>query len=182
MDSVTRYARALREVGLASGEPPARRGYPPSVFAQLPRLLERAGTATRGSITAIYTVLVEGGDMEEPIADEVRGILDGHIVLDRQLGEQGHWPAINVLRSLSRVMPRVTDAPQRQAADKLRELLATYEKQRDLILLGAYERGSDHPTDEALDRIDAINAFLRQPPGEDTPLQQTVRRLIALFE
>jgi type III secretion protein N (ATPase) len=180
MDSVTRFARAQREVGLAAGEPPARQGYPPSVFALLPRLLERTGNSDRGSITALYTVLVAGSDMEEPIADEVRGILDGHIILSRELGDRNHWPAIDVLPSLSRVMPLVTDADHRQAAGRLRELLATYERQRDLILLGAYQRGSDPRTDEAISKIDSINAFLRQGVHENTPFVETRRRLVSL--
>jgi type III secretion protein N (ATPase) len=181
MDSVTRYARALREVALAAGEPPARRGYPPSVFARLPVLLERTGTAERGSITAIYTVLVEGGDMEEPVADEVRGILDGHIVLSRELAQRGHWPAVDVLQSLSRVMPAVTDEGHRQAAQRLRTVLATFERQRDLILLGAYKQGSDPETDYALSKIAAVNAFLAQGLDERPPLEQTRQALLALF-
>src|SRR5205823_2172155 len=149
LDSITRVARAQREVGLAAGEPPARHGYPPSVFALLPRLLERTGTNARGSITALYTVLVAGGDMEEPIADEVRGILDGHVILSREIGARGQWPAVDVTASLSRVMDELVDEPHRKAAAKLRSLLSAYERQRDLILLGAYQRGSDPLTDEA---------------------------------
>jgi type III secretion protein N (ATPase) len=181
MDSVTRYARALREVGLAAGEPPARRGYPPSVFAALPRLLERTGTSSRGSITAIYTVLVEGGDLEEPIADEVRGILDGHIVLGRELAERGHYPAIDVLQSLSRTMPAVTDPAHRQAAEGFRRLLATYERRRELILLGAYQRGSDPETDRAIAAIDGLESFLRQKTDEVPGLVESVERLRALI-
>lgn len=162
MDSVTRFARAAREVGLAAGEPPARRGYPPSVFAALPRLLERSGQSSGGSITAIYTVLVEGGDLDEPIADEVRGILDGHVVLDRELAARGRWPAIDVLSSLSRVMGRVTSVRHVDAARVLREHLAVYEAKRDLVLLGAYERGRDVRLDAALSRIEAIEGFLNQ--------------------
>jgi type III secretion protein N (ATPase) len=182
MDSLTRLARAQREVGLAAGEPPVRHGYPPSVFALLPRLLERTGNSERGSITALYTVLVAGGDMEEPIADEARGILDGHILLSRELGSRNHWPAIDVLPSLSRVMPRVTDAEHRAAAGRVRELLAAYEQQRDLILLGAYQRGSDRRTDEALARIDAIEAFLRQGTHENAAFTETRRALVALCQ
>ncbi len=177
MDSVTRFARAGREVGLAAGEPPARRGYPPSVFAALPGLLERSGQSERGSITAFYTVLVEGGDMEEPIADEVRGILDGHIILDRNLGARGRWPAIDILQSLSRVMDAVTDDAHRAAATKLREYLATYESKRDLVSLGAYKKGSDRRLDDALDRIDAIEAFLRQGRKEHSPIDATIEAL-----
>jgi ATP synthase in type III secretion protein N len=181
MDSVTRFARALREVGLAAGEPPARQGYPPSVFAALPRLLERTGNGAEGSITAIYTVLVAGGDMDEPVADEVRGILDGHIVLSRLLGARGHWPAIDVLESVSRVMTGIVDADHRRAAARLRELLAAYERQRDLILLGAYQRGSDPTTDQAIAQIAAIEQFLRQGLEENPPLADTTARLAALF-
>lgn len=177
MDSITRFARAAREVGLAAGEPPARRGYPPSALATLPRLLERSGMGERGSITAIYTVLVEGDDLEEPIADEVRGILDGHVVLDRELAARGRWPAIDPLRSLSRVMDKVVSEPHAEAARALREHLAIYEAKRDLVLLGAYERGRDRRLDAALARVDAIEAFLRQAPDETASLDETVRTL-----
>jgi type III secretion protein N (ATPase) len=180
MDSLTRLARAQREVGLAAGEPPARHGYPPSVFALLPRLLERTGNSASGSITALYTVLVAGGDMEEPIADEVRGILDGHIVLARERAERNQWPAIDVLASLSRVMSAVADPQHRRAAARVREVLAAYERHRDLILLGAYQPGSDPRTDEAIARIDGIQAFLSQPTEETAPFEETRRRLLAL--
>lgn len=180
MDSVTRFARAQREVGLAAGEPPARQGFPPSVFAALPRLLERTGNGPAGSITALYTVLVAGGDMEEPIADEVRGILDGHIVLSRELAERAHWPAIDVLPSLSRVMTAVTDEEHRRAASRMRALLATYERHRDLISLGAYQRGSDRRVDEALAKIDILEAFLRQGTGEAAAFAETRQRLLTL--
>jgi type III secretion protein N (ATPase) len=180
LDSVTRFARAQREVGLAAGEPPARQGYPPSVFALLPRLLERTGNSDQGSITAIYTVLVAGGDMEEPIADEVRGILDGHVVLSRALAERGHWPAIDVLQSLSRVMAAITEEAHRRDAARLRELLSTYERQRDLILLGAYRAGSDRATDEAIAHIDAITRFLRQGLGERPGIDEARRALAAV--
>ena len=180
MDSVTRFARAGREVGLAAGEPPARRGYPPSVFAALPGLLERSGTSPEGSITAVYTVLVEGGDMEEPVADEVRGILDGHVILDRALGARGRWPAIDVLQSLSRVMDAVTSPEHREAARQLREHLAVYEAKRDLISLGAYRKGSDPKVDAALARIDRIEGFLRQGKHERSTLEETLAALEAL--
>jgi type III secretion protein N (ATPase) len=180
VDSLTRFARAQREVGLASGEPPARQGYPPSVFAALPRLLERAGNDARGSITAIYTVLVAGGDMDEPIADEVRGILDGHIVLSRRLAERGHYPAIDVCASLSRVMDSLVDEPHRRAAQALRQVVSIYEEKRDLVVLGAYRRGQDPRTDDALDRIGAVETFLRQRALE--PPDVSVRdRLLQLF-
>jgi type III secretion protein N (ATPase) len=165
VDSITRFARAQREIGLAAGEPPARRGYPPSVFTQLPRLLERSGQGEKGSITAIYTVLVEGSDMDEPIADEVRGILDGHIVLDRRLAERGHYPAIDVLASLSRVMPSVTSRPQQALAQRARALLASYEEKRDLIALGAYSKGSDARVDQAIAAAPELEQFLRQDPS-----------------
>jgi type III secretion protein N (ATPase) len=177
MDSVTRFARAGREVGLAAGEPPARRGYPPSVFAALPSLLERSGTAPRGSITAFYTVLVEGSDMEEPVSDEVRGILDGHVILSRELAARGRFPAIDIPKSLSRVMGAVTSEAHRAAAHRVREHLALYEAKRDLVMLGAYKKGSDPRLDAALGRIDAIEAFLSQSKGEPTPFDETLASL-----
>jgi ATP synthase in type III secretion protein N len=180
LDSVTRVARAQREVGLAAGEPPARQGYPPSVFALLPRLLERTGNDARGSITALYTVLVAGGDMEEPIADEVRGILDGHVILSREIAARNQWPAVDVLPSLSRLMSAVADPEHRRAAGRLRELMAAYERQRDLILLGAYQRGADPVTDEAVARMEAITTFLRQRTDEVAPFAETRARLLAL--
>jgi len=177
VDSVTRFARAQREVGLAAGEPPARRGYPPSVFAVLPRLLERSGQGETGSISAIYTVLVEGNDMDEPIADEVRGILDGHIVLDRTLASRGHYPAVDVLQSLSRVMDAVASPEHLDAARRMRTLLASYESKRDLIVLGAYARGSDPKVDEAIRRMATIEAFLRQRADEVVGFGRVVRDL-----
>jgi len=180
LDSVTRVARAQREVGLAAGEPPARQGYPPSVFALLPRLLERTGNDARGSITALYTVLVAGGDMEEPIADEVRGILDGHVILSREIAARNQWPAVDVLPSLSRLMSAVADPAHRAAAARLRELMAAYERQRDLILLGAYQRGADPLTDEAVARMEAITTFLRQRTDEAAPFDETRARLLKL--
>jgi type III secretion protein N (ATPase) len=181
LDTVTRLARAQREIGLAIGEPPARQGYPPSVFAMLPKILERTGNSDRGKCTAIYTVLVAGGDMEEPIADEVRGILDGHFILNRALGERNQWPAMDVLASLSRVMSGIVTKEHKKAAGKLRETLATYEKQRDLILLGAYQYGTDPKTDYAIDKYDAIIDFLKQPTEEAMEYDEIVQRLIALF-
>ena len=182
LDTVTRLARAQREVGLAVGEPPARQGYPPSVFSMLPRMLERTGNSDKGICSAIYTVLVAGGDMEEPIADEVRGILDGHFIMDRALGERNHWPALGVLPSLSRVMSQIATPEHKAAAGKLRETLAQYEKQRDLITLGAYQYGTDPKTDYAIDKIDAIEAFLKQRTDESSSFDDTVQQLIALFE
>jgi ATP synthase in type III secretion protein N len=174
IDSVTRYARAQREVGLAASEPPARRGYPPSVFAMLPRLLERSGQGTRGAITAIYTVLVEGGDMDEPIADEVRGILDGHVVLDRTLAARGRYPAVDPTVSLSRVMDAVVTPEHAAAARRLRALVAHYEAKRDLVMLGAYAKGSDKELDEAIARMPKIEQFLRQAPSDRVAFEETV--------
>ncbi|MBI4504539.1 MAG: FliI/YscN family ATPase [Chloroflexi bacterium] len=177
MDSVTRFAMAQREVGLAVGEPPATKGYTPSVFALLPRLLERAGTSEHGTITAFYSVLVDADDFNEPISDAVRGVLDGHVVLARELAVEGHYPAIDVLHSLSRVMPEVTSREHRQAANKVRELLATYQNARDLINIGAYVGGSNPQIDEAIARRPALLAMLRQEPEEATPLAETLGRL-----
>jgi type III secretion protein N (ATPase) len=178
VDSVTRFARAQREVGLAAGEPPARRGYPPSVFAMLPRLLERSGQGKSGSITAIYTVLVEGGDMDEPIADEVRGILDGHVVLDRAIAARGRYPAIDVTVSLSRVMDGVVSREHKEAARRLRALVAAHEAKRDLVSLGAYVKGSDRELDDALARMPRIEGFLRQDPRDKVAFEETVRTLV----
>jgi type III secretion protein N (ATPase) len=183
MDSTTRFARAQREIGLAVGEPPARQGYPPSVFAMLPRLLERTGNSPAGSITALYTLLVAGGDMEEPISDEVRGILDGHIILNRNLGAKNHWPAIDVLPSLSRVMKGLETLQKRhlEAANKLRQVLAAYKKNEDLILLGAYTPGSDPETDYAIVKIDECNAFLKQGLYDQPSWEEIVEHLCSIF-
>ncbi len=181
MDSSTRFARAQREIGLAIGEPPARQGYPPSVFAQIPRLMERTGNNETGSITALYTILVQAGDMEEPIADEVRSILDGHIILNRALGARNHWPAVDILPSLSRVMSGIASDEHKKAAAKLREVLATYEKQRDLILLGAYQYGTDPKTDYAIDKIEEVEAFLKQGTQECDDFDTTVQKLVDMF-
>jgi type III secretion protein N (ATPase) len=177
VDSVTRVARAQREVGLAAGEPPARRGFPPSVFAMLPRLLERAGQGERGSITAIYAVLVEGDDLDEPVTDEVRGILDGHVVLSRKLASQQHYPAIDVVGSVSRVMSKVVPAAHLGAAAVVRGLLATYEDKRDLVMLGAYRQGTDTGVDRALGALPDLHRFLRQAPGVASPFDETVQAL-----
>jgi len=166
MDSLTRFATAQREIGLAIGEPPATRGYTPSVFALLPRLLERAGTSESGSITGLYTVLVEGDDMNEPIADAARSILDGHCVLSRRLAHRNHYPAIDILQSISRLATEITSLELRAAAAWLRETLAVYREKEDLITIGAYARGSDARVDEAIERVPAIDAFLRQTPDE----------------
>lgn len=177
MDSVTRFARAQREIGLAAGEPPTRRGYPPSVFATLPKLMERVGMNEHGSITALYTVLVEGDDMTEPIADETRSILDGHIVLSRKLAASNHYPAIDILASTSRVMNAVVSARHRDAAGRLRELMAKYEDVELLVKIGEYKRGGDALTDEALDKIDAIRKFLRQQTTDFTDSADTLAQL-----
>jgi ATP synthase in type III secretion protein N len=177
VDSVTRFARAQREVGLAAGEPPARRGYPPSVFAMLPRLLERSGQGERGSITAIYTVLVEGGDMDEPIADEVRGVLDGHVVLDRGIAARGRYPAVDVTVSLSRVMDGIVSKEHKSAARKLRVLLAHYEQKRDLVMLGAYAKGTDKDLDESIAKMPKIEQFLRQDARERVAFPDTITLL-----
>lgn len=177
MDSVTRIARAQREIGLAAGEPPTRRGFPPSVFALLPRLLERTGMNEHGSITGLYTVLVEGDDMTEPVADETRSILDGHIILSRKLGAAHHYPAVDVLASASRVMHHVVTPDHRAAAARLRELLARYEEVELLLRVGEYKPGSDPFTDEAIARNEAIRRFLRQPTDERVGFEETVAGL-----
>lgn len=182
MDSVTRYAMALREAALAAGEPPATKGYPPSVFAAMPRLLERAGTgAGPGVITALYTVLVEGDDLSDPVADAVRSILDGHIVLSRDLAEKNHFPAIDILRSVSRLAPDIAKREQLAAASSLRDLMAAYREAMDLIQLGAYAKGSDPRVDRAISNLPKIEAFLRQNIDEKTRLGEVQARLSALF-
>jgi flagellum-specific ATP synthase len=181
MDSVTRLAIAQREVGLAIGEPPATRGYTPSVFAMLPQLLERAGTAARGSITGLYTVLVEGDDMNEPIADTVRSILDGHCVLSRTLAHKSHYPAIDVLQSVSRLANEITTPEVRDAAAALRETLAAYRAKEDLITIGAYSAGADAGVDYAIAKVPQIDAFLRQPADEAAAAAETDRRLVELM-
>ena len=181
MDSVTRFAMAQREIGLAIGEPPATRGYTPSVFALLPKLLERSGTSADGSITGLYTVLVDGDDMNEPVADAVRSILDGHVVLTRQLAHAGHYPAIDVLQSVSRLEGEISVPEVRDAAIELRSLMAAYRDKRDLIAIGAYERGSDPLTDRAIDLNDEINGFLRQRPEDAIPAPDSDDRLLAIL-
>ena len=180
MDSVTRVAMAQREVGLAVGEPPATRGYTPSVFAILPTLLERTGTNSNGTITAFYTVLVDGDDMNEPIADTVRGILDGHIVLDRTLANKGQYPAINVLKSVSRLMNHIAAPEHVKSAERLRELYYTYAKSEDLINIGAYKRGTSREIDEAIQYEPLITAFLKQSYKDNVSLEQTVNEIISL--
>ncbi len=182
MDSVTRYARALREIGLSVGEPAVRRGFPPSVFAELPRLFERAGNDARGSITAFYTVLAEDEDGGDPIAEEVRSILDGHIVLSRELGQAGHYPAIDVLASASRVFTRVAAAEHRQHALRLRALMAKHAEIRFLLQVGEYKAGSDVLADAAIQAWPAIEALLRQPPDHCTAMSDTLAQLQRLLE
>jgi len=177
---VAPFSRTQNEVGLATGEPPARDGFPPSVFSELPKLLERTGNSHRGSITAFYTVLVEGDDMTEPIADETRSILDGHIILSRALAAAGHYPAIDVRHSVSRVMTAVADKEHIAKAMKLRDILDAYESQKDLILIGAYKSGKDKRTDYAISKIDAVNQFLRQSTSEKADFQDTLNRLTKL--
>jgi flagellum-specific ATP synthase len=181
MDSITRLAMAQREVGLAIGEPPATKGYTPSVFAMLPRLLERAGIVGDGSITGFYTVLVEGDDFNEPVADAVRGILDGHIVLSRRLAAKNHFPSIDVLDSVSRLMPDITSDEHRRLAGRIKDLLATYREAEDLINIGAYVDGSDPKVDEAKKSIDKINAFLRQDIAEEIHSKEAVTHLKELL-
>lgn len=174
VDSLTRVARAQREVGLSAGEAPARHGYPPSVFALLPRLVERAGATPRGTITALYTVLVAGNDMDEPIADEVRGLVDGHIVLERRLAQRGHFPPVDVVASVSRLMTKVTEPAHQEAAARVRARLAIYEENRDLIVLGAYQQGRDRTIDDAVAAYPAIERLLRQKRDEVTDLAKAV--------
>ncbi|HKE00712.1 MAG TPA: FliI/YscN family ATPase [Planctomycetota bacterium] len=179
MDSVTRFAAACREIGLAVGEPPTVKGYPPSFFATVPRLVERAGTAEAGSITGLYTVLLDGDDIDDPVGDTLRGLLDGHVVLSRRLANRGHFPAIDVLASVSRLMPRVVDASHRELAARMRELLAVHEENRDLVQIGAYRAGTNPALDAALGRIERIETFLRQETARPEPMPQTLRGLAA---
>jgi type III secretion protein N (ATPase) len=181
LDSITRLARAQREVGLAAGEPPGRRGFPPSVFAVLPALLERAGNSARGMLTAVYTVLVEGSDMDEPVADEVRSILDGHIVLDRAVARRGRYPAVDPLSSVSRLMDRVADGEHREAAAWFRRNLALYEEHRDLITVGAYRKGSDPRLDRAVAVAPDLEAYLAQERGEPAGFEDSVEALVSLW-
>lgn len=180
LDSITRISMAQREVGLAIGEPPATRGYTPSVYAQMPKLMERAGSNEFGTMTGLYTVLVEGDDFNEPISDTARSILDGHLVLSRDLAHKNHYPAVDILQSISRVMPDVTSEEHRSAAGKIRNLLAVYKKNEDLINIGAYVKGSDTTCDLAIAMMDRINNFLRQKTSDKFDYEQTVQELINL--
>ena len=177
MDNLTRYAMAQREIGLSIGEPPVARGYTPSIYSAMPKLLERAGCFERGSITGIYAVLVEGDDTNEPISDTVRGIIDGHIVLSRKIAAQNHYPAIDILPSVSRLMTIICDEKQVNAAGKLRNLLSLYNNNYDLISIGAYKKGTNPALDEANKKIDKINAFLMQGMYEAFSMEETVKLL-----
>lgn len=182
MDSLTRFSMAQREIGLASGEPPVTRGYPPSVYSEMPKLLERAGRAAVGSITGLYTVLVDGEDFNEPITDTARSILDGHIMLTRKLANQNHYPAIDVLQSISRCMAMITDKEHKAAAGKLKNIMATYSEAEDLINIGAYKKGSNPNIDNAISKIDAVNDFLLQTTDEKFTFEESVAQLEGLFE
>lgn len=182
IDSITRLARALREIGLAAGESPARRGFPPSVFARLPEILERSGNSKKGTMTAIYSVLIEGDDMEEPVADEVRGILDGHIVLDRRIAERGLRPAIDPLQSISRVMDDLVSEEHREAARWIIATLAVYDQNRDIIQIGAYKRGSDTSIDHAIRWTGEIEKFMRQEKNRNVPFDSTLKELTELWK
>lgn len=181
MDSLTRFSMAQREIGLASGEPPVSRGYPPSVYSEMPKLLERAGCAARGSITGLYTVLVDGDDFNEPITDTARSILDGHIMLNRKIAHKNHYPAIDVLQSISRCMSQIAGRGHKQAAGKLKNVLATYQEAEDLINIGAYKSGSNKNIDFAVEKIEAVNAFLMQEVDEKFDFEQTIALLEGLF-
>ncbi len=182
MDSLTRFSMAQREIGLASGEPPVTRGYPPSVYSEMPRLLERAGNSDKGSITGLYTVLVDGDDFNEPITDTARSILDGHIVLSRSLAQKNHYPAIDVLMSISRVMSAVATYEHKAVAGKLKNVLATYQEAEDLINIGAYKNGSNKNIDYAIKKIDAVNEYLMQPTHEKQEFEDELAALAAIFE
>lgn len=181
MDSLTRFSMAQREIGLASEEPPVSRGYPPSVYAQMPKLLERAGNSDRGSITGLYTVLVDGDDFNEPITDTARGILDGHIVLSRQMAQKNHYPAIDILQSISRVMSSIITKEHKVAAGKMKQVLATYQEAEDLINIGAYKAGSNPDIDFAIDKIRAVNAFLQQQTDEKYTFEESLQQMLDIF-
>ena len=182
MDSLTRFSMAQREIGLANGEPPVSRGYPPSVYSEMPKLLERAGRASKGSITGLYTVLVDGDDFNEPITDTARSILDGHVMLSRKLGHKNHYPAIDVLQSISRCMSQIVTRDHKAASGKLKNVLATYNESEDLINIGAYKRGSSKSIDYAIDKIDAVNDFLKQDVDTKFDFEETMRLMEGLFE
>lgn len=177
MDSLTRFAMAQRDIGLATGEPPVARGYTPSIYAEFPKLLERAGKFTKGSITGVYTVLVEGDDVNEPISDTARSILDGHIVLSRRLANENHYPAIDVSASISRLMSNIAEPEHKKVAAKFRDYLSIYEKNADLIAIGAYKKGSNPALDVAISKIDAMNSFLKQTVDEKSTMQGAVEQM-----
>ncbi|MBQ7507394.1 MAG: flagellar protein export ATPase FliI [Lachnospiraceae bacterium] len=181
MDSLTRFSMAQREIGLASGEPPVTRGYPPSIYAEMPKLLERAGNGKTGSITGLYTVLVDGDDMNEPIADTARSILDGHIVLNRRIAHRNHYPAVDVMASISRCMSAIASGDHKKAAGQMRNVMATYAEAEDLINIGAYKRGSNPNVDNAIDKIDAVNQFLQQPTHQPWSFEETMKKLYEIF-
>lgn len=182
MDSLTRFSMAQREIGLASGEPPVSRGYPPSVYSEMPKLLERAGRAETGSITGLYSVLVDGDDFNEPITDTARGILDGHIILSRKLGHKNHYPAIDILQSISRVMSSIASKEHKADAGKLKNVMATYTEAEDLINIGAYKSGSNPDIDYAIEKIRPVNTYLMQQTDEKYEFEEEIRQLHSLFE
>lgn len=182
MDSLTRFSMAQREIGLAIGEPPVTRGYPPSVYSEMPKLLERAGRSSKGSITGLYTVLVDGDDFNEPITDTARSILDGHIMLSRKLGHKNHYPAIDILQSISRCMSQIADKNHKTAAGKLKNVLATYNESEDLINIGAYKAGTNPNIDHAISKIDAVNDFLMQSVEEKYEFEESVDMMMQLFQ
>ena len=182
MDSLTRFSMAQREIGLASGEPPVTRGYPPSVYSEMPKLLERAGRSDKGSITGLYTVLVDGDDFNEPITDTARSILDGHIMLDRKLAHKNHYPAIDILQSISRCMSQIAAKEHKQAAGKLKNVMATYHEAEDLINIGAYKKGSNPDIDYAIEKIGAVNDYVIQQTDEKFEFEEEVNMLEQIFE
>ena len=182
MDSLTRFSMAQREIGLASGEPPVSRGYPPSVYSEMPKLLERAGRSDKGSITGLYTVLVDGDDFNEPITDTARSILDGHIMLNRRLAHKDHYPAIDVLQSISRCMSQIAQRDHKSYAGKLKNVLATYNEAEDLINIGAYKSGSNPGIDYAIRKIEEVNAYLRQDVGDKFSFEESVELLKKIFD
>jgi flagellum-specific ATP synthase len=181
MDSLTRFSMAQREIGLASGEPPVTRGYPPSVYSEMPKLLERAGNGEKGSITGLYTVLVDGDDFNEPITDTARSILDGHIMLSRKLGHRNHYPAIDILQSISRVMSSIATDEHKALAGKLKNVMAVYQEAEDLINIGAYKKGSNQEIDYAIEKINAVNSFLQQKTDEKFQFEEVLEKLAGLF-
>ena len=182
MDSLTRFSMAQREIGLASGEPPVTRGYPPSMYSEMPKLVERAGNSENGSITGLYTVLVDGDDFNEPVTDTARSILDGHIVLSRKIAQKNHYPAIDVLASISRCMSQIVDKRQKELSGQLKNVMATYAESEDLINIGAYKAGSNKNIDYAISKIDKVNDFLIQATDEKMDYDEEIEALEAVFE